>query len=318
MATLALTNTELYAEIGQVLGISRDRDDWDAATTQADVDRMIRSGRRRFFSAYNWKFLKDNLVINTTAPVSTGTVTIVDGVVTFAGAAAFPSNFADYVFAPDGGGVYAIASRTSDTEIILEDLTVDADALSEYTIYQTAYDLPAAFGGWQGPITIENYEGRTLNESRNFPEYVVRQFENRKTLRTDIPSLFSVRSTPDAETAIATHQLVLYPLPDAVYVLKARYKISAGDTLDADAVDISADPVFSECYKESVLAAAEVIAYGKPGAHSARFKELLIEAVRQDNAMAGIRHGRPRRGARRLPKNYQLIIGEVDMSGQEP
>ncbi len=320
MATLALTNAELYAEIGQVLGISRLRADWDTATTQGDVDRMIRSGRRRFFSAHNWRFLHENLTIVTQAPITAGTTTIVAGAVTLTTAWSDFANFADYLFAPSGGGAYSIASSPTptNTTFTLDDTTINEDALSTYNLYRIAYDLPAAFGGWQGPITIEDYDGRTLNESRNFPEYTLRMFENRRTVRTDIPSLFTVRSTPDSETAIATHQLVLYPLPDEVYVLESRYRISAGDTLALSESAISADPVFTECYKESVLAAVEVIAFGQPGAHSARFKELLVEAVRQDNAMAGVRHGRPRRSSRRLPRNYELIVGTVDLSGQEP
>lgn len=316
MATLALTNDELDSEIGMVLGVSRTRTDWDS-TTQADVDRMVRSGRRRFFSAHNWKFLQEDLLINILAPVTDGTVTIVDGVVTLTDSWSDFANFADYVFAPGGGGVYSIASAVSGTSITLEDLTVDADALSTYSLYKIAYDLPAAFGGWVGPITLENHEGRTLNESRNFPEYTLRAFANRKTARSDTPSLFAVRSTPDAETAIATFQLHVYPLPDAAYILNTRYKINAGDTLDLATSAIAADPVFSECYKESVLAAVEINAFGQPGAHSARFAELLVEAVRQDNTMRGVRLGRPRRGARRLPRNYELIVGTVDFSDQE-
>lgn len=320
MATLAITNDELDAEIGQVLGISRSRSDWDLTTTQADVDRMVRAGRRRFLSAHNWKFLQENLVIPTIAPITTGTVTVTAGAVTLTDAWSDFANFADYVFAPSGGGAYAIASSPTptNTTFTLEDTTVTAAALSTYNLYKIAYDLPVNFGGWQGPITIEDYDGRTLNESRNFPEYTLRMFANRRTVRSDIPSLFAVRSTTDSETAIATFQLVLYPLPDAVYVLNTRYKINAGDTLDATSSDIAADPVFSECYKEAVLAAVEVSAFGQPGAHSARFAELLVEAVRQDNTMRGVRLGRPRRGVRRLPRNYELIVGTVDLSGQEP
>ena len=104
MATLAITNDELDAEIGQVLGISRTRTDWDPLTTALDVDRMVRSGRRRFFSAYNWSFLREDLVINTIAPITAGTVTIVNGAVTLTTAWSDFANFADYLFAPDGGG----------------------------------------------------------------------------------------------------------------------------------------------------------------------------------------------------------------------
>lgn len=317
MATLSLTNEELYAELGRLLGISRVVGDWDATTT-ADIDRIVRSGRRRFFSASNWKFLKDDLTIIVPAPLTTGTVTIVDGVVTFAGGLTIPTDAAEnYLFEPQGGGVYNIASYDSATQITLDDTSVDADALSTFTLYKFKYNLPAAFGGWEGPISLENYDGRLLNESRNFPEYVLRAFANRNISRTGKPELFTVVSTVDAETAIATHQLQIYPLPDADYVLKSRYKINAGDTLDAADTAISADPVFTECYKESVLAAAEVIAFGNPGSHTIRFQELLGEAVRQDNAMAGIRHGRPRRGTPGRSRYHDLIVGTVDLSGQQ-
>jgi len=318
MATLALTNAELYAELGRMLGIGRLYAGWDA-TTQADVDRIVRSGRRRFFSANNWKFLKADLPIAVLAPVTTGTVTIVAGVVTFAGGPTVPTDAdTNWVFAPEGGGVYSIASYDSTTQITLNDTSVAADALSTYSLYKIKYDLPAAFGGWEGPITLENYNGGQINESRNFPDYVLRAFANRQTARTGKPELYSVIGTADTETAINTYQLQLYPLPDAAYTIHTRYKINAGDTLDAAESAISADPVFTECYKESILAAGEVIAWGQPGSHTGRFQELLVEAVRQDNAMAGIRYGRPRTNTNGRSRYYDLIVGTVDMSGQEP
>jgi hypothetical protein len=302
--------------MGRMLGISRTPGDWDTVTA-ADVDRIIRSGRRRFFSANNWKFLRENYHIPVIAPITTGTVTVVSGVVTLAGAT-WPTDAVNYVFEPEGGGVYAIDSYDSTTQITLEDTSLDADALSTYTIYQVKYDLPSNFGGWEGPIVVENYNGQQLNESRNFPEFTVRAFANRLTSHSGRPELFTVVSTTDSETAIAVHQLSIYPLPDDDYVLSTRIKINAGDTLDlADTVVVS-DPIFSECYKESVLAAAEVIAFGQPGSHSQRFAELLQEAVRQDNAIAGIRYGRPRRNSIGRSRYYDLIVGTVDMSGQEP
>jgi len=318
MATLSLTNAELYAELGRMLGISRTSSDWDSVTA-ADVDRIVRSGRRRFFSANKWKFLVQDTDLTLIAPIETGTVTVVSGVVTFAGAAALPSDVdTHYLFEPDGGGVYNIASRGSDTELTLEDTSLSADALTTFVLYKFKYDLPSAFAGWEGPISIENYDGFQLNESRNFPEYVLRAFANRDRSRTGRPELFSIVSTTDSETAIATHLFQVFPLPDQLYVIKGRHKIAAGDTLDAAESAISADPVFTECYKESVLAAAEVIGFGQPGSHTARFQELLPEAVRQDNAMSGIRHSRPRRSVRGRSRYYDLIVGTVDMSGQEP
>jgi len=318
MASLALTNAELYAELGRLLGISRSSSDWDTVTA-ADVDRIIRAGRRRFFSASDWKFLYDNNTIPLAAPITTGTVTIVSGAVTLVGST-FPAaaDIGNYMFSPQGGGAYGIATWTDATNIILDDTTVNADALSTYNLYQYKYDLPSAFGGWAGPISVDNYDGVYLNESRNLPEYVLRSFANRQNVRTNRPELFSVISTPDSETAIATHQLQIWPFANQLYILRGRYKLVAGDTLDGLEADISADPIFTECYKEAVLSAAEVIAFGQPGAHRMRFQELLVEAKRKDNAMSGVRYGRPRRSVRGRSRYHDLIVGTVDLSGQEP
>jgi hypothetical protein len=316
MATLALTNAELYSEVGRMLGISRTYTDWDAVTL-ADVNRIIRSGRRRFFSANNWKFLVQDLAITVAAPITTGTVTIVSGVVTFVGAAALPASLvSDYLFAPEGGGVFSIATRTDDTNCILTDTDDehDAAALTTFKLYQVKYDLPSTFGGWEGPISLENYTGHRLNESRNFPDYVLRAFAGRHNARTGKPEIFAVTTSTDEETAIATKQLSIYPLPDQMYILNTQYKIMAGDTLGGLVTAVASDPVFSECYKESVLAAGEVIAFGQPGAHTMRFQELLVEAVRQDNAMSGVRYGRPRRSTYGRSRYYDLIVGTVDMS----
>lgn len=322
MAVLSLTNSELYAELGRELGISRNPADWgdvtDVTTTAADVDRIVRSGRRRFFSANDWNFLEEDLQILTVAPVTAGTITVVAGVVTFSIASTPPTDSVNYLFEPDGGGAYSVASFDSTTQITLNDTSLAVDAGSTFSMYKVKYDLPAAFGGWIGPIVLENYNGQRINESRNFPDYVIRAFQGRQTVRSDKPELFSVTSTTDSETAIATHQLSLYPLPDAVYVLSTRYKINAGDTLDLADTAVVGDPVFSECYKEAVLATAEVVAFGQAGAHSQRFAELLIEAVRQDNKMQGVRYGRPRSGISRRSRFFDLITAKVDMSGQEP
>jgi hypothetical protein len=317
MATLSLTNDELYAELGRFLGISRDNSKW-STSTQADVNRVIRAGRRRFLSANNWKFLVQDREFTILAPVTTGTVTIVDGTVTLVGAT-WPSDLVgNYVIAPEGGGVYGIATRTNDTVCILDDTTVDADALSTYVLYRIKYDLPTGFAGWEGPVILENYDGSRINESRNLPEYVLRSFAGMQTARTGRPELFSIVSTSDSETGIATHVLRIYPLPDQLYIASGRYKLSVGDTLDAADSAICADQTFAECYKEACLSAAEVIAFGQPGAHAARYAELLREAIQHDNAMAGVRYGRPRRNSRRRSRYYDLIVGTVDMSGQEP
>lgn len=315
MSSLGLSNSEIKSAIGQLLGISRDSSEW-GSTEISDVDRAIRSGRRRFFSANRWKFLVNSQIINTVAPFQAGSITVAAGVVTLTGST-FPALSTDMVLAPSAGGVYTIASRDSDTQITLDDtsLTITV-ADTTFNMYQFRYALPSNFGGWEGPITLGNDNGRTINERRNLPDFTVRSFASRERPRTGEPHLFSVSNEADLETGVATYTLSLYPLPDKVYVLSTRYRIAPGDTLSLSDSVIVTDPILSECYLESILAAVEIMAFDQPGPHTQRFQQLLPEAIGIDNAMSGTRLGRPRNGRFTKPRNFELIVGTVDLSDQ--
>lgn len=307
MASLNLTNDEIKAALGHFLGISRDPDDWDAITV-ADTNRIIRAGRRRFFSAANWNFLNQDLPIITEAPQSTGTIEIVAGVVTLTGST-WPTDATLWVLKPDNGGVYTINTRDSGTQLTLHDTSVNADALSTYVLYKVTYELPAGFGGWEGPITIGN--DIYVRESRNFPEYLVRSVAGHRRARAGRPELFTVTSNPDSETGIPEYFFQLYPLPDAVYVLNTRYKVAPGDTLSLDDDVPTTHSVFAEAMLEAILAAAEVIAFDAPGAHTMRYTELIQEAKGIDGRMPGIRLGTPRNGRNRHNKLRTLIDAPV-------
>lgn len=314
MATLALSNDELRGDLGQLLGIGRDPAQWDPVTT-ADVNRIIRSGRRRFLGAFNWHFLHQDLDISVPAPITDGSVTINQGVVDLVGAT-WPADVIDYLFVPDSGGVHAIASRVSDTQIVLTDTTVSSAPASEYTIYKTKFSLPADFGGWVGPITIRNTNRHTLSESRNFPEFMVRSLSSMEHARIGEPNLFSLDSTVDSETAIATYKLSLYPLPDKPYVLETKYKIAAGDTLELATTVVVTDPVFSEAYQEAILAAGEVLSFGTRGIHNELYVDALGRAVQADKAMSGVRYGKPRQFNARRSRLGGVQISPVDFGNQ--
>jgi len=308
MSVLNLTNDEVFQALGHLLGISRDSTLWDA-TTFSDVNRIIRSGRRRFFSVNNWKFLNTDLVINTAPPISSSTITVVSGVVTLA-AGIWPSDAIDYVLSPSSGGVYTIASRDSDTQLTLHDTSLNLDPLSTYTIYKTHYNLPSNFGSWEGPITVGN--NNVVRESRNFPEYLVRSIANTRRLRIGRPELFAVSSNTDSgDIGIPTFKLQIYPLPDIVYTMSSRYKIAPGDGLDLDTGVANTHAIFSEAMLEAILAAAEVIAFDKAGVHAERFEQLAAEAINIDNRMYGTRLGAPRSASRFVDKNRQLIDAPV-------
>lgn len=308
MATLALTNDEVYASLGALLGISRTYTEWDSVTL-ADVNRIIRSGRRRFFSAAPWSFLEMNYPLVTTAPQSTGTVTMVNGVVTLSGAT-WPSDVVDNYVVEIDGGVYSVASRDSSTQITLNDVdsTTDADAGTSYVAYKFSYALPSNFAGFLDPITREN--NTQLKEYATLPEWTVRAVGNRTSVRSDEPEIFSLMQIPASTTGIPAWYLRLYPLPDKVYVLHTRIRIQPEDTLDLSTSLPVAHAVFAECMLEAILAAGELAANDKRGEHHERFVELLAEAIKKDKSMKGTRSLRPQEAQSRVP-DYQLLVAPV-------
>lgn len=311
MSSLSLTNDEIFASLGHFLGVSRDPSVWDDVTV-GDVNRIIRSGRRRYFSSNNWRYLNVPLVINTSPPFSEGTIEVVDGVVTLSGAV-FPDDITRYVLVPSTGGVYSIAASNQVDEIELADTSVSLPAGTEYVVYRASYDLPANFGGWEGPVTREN--NIRLQESRNMPEYTLRAVANLRRAVLGPPGLYTVDTVVDDETGVPTYRLRLYPLPDKVYVLNTKIKIQPGDSLDLDSDVPNTHPVFAEAMLAAILSAAEVTAFGTPGIHTQQYQMLIEEAKRIDGRMAGVRHGEPRghRGRRdRLwdLRNATVVIEE--------
>ena len=107
---------------------------------QARVDRFINDGLRQFYDAHDWTFLKPYTTLELNAAYSTGTVTIASGVVTLAGGT-FPSWAAAGMLRIDGVD-YSVNTRDSDTQLTLDDTTLDAAAGTTFELHQDDYDLP--------------------------------------------------------------------------------------------------------------------------------------------------------------------------------
>jgi hypothetical protein len=81
------------------------------------------------------------------APYNTGTVTIVDGVVTLAGGT-FPSGAAEDRLVVNGD-TYTVATRDSDTQITLDNLTVDVGAGAAYSLVRATTAMQHFFFDWK-------------------------------------------------------------------------------------------------------------------------------------------------------------------------
>lgn len=310
MASLYVNNDEIRGNLATILGVSRTVANWDPTLT-ADINRIIRSGRRRFFSANDWSFLTQHISFVTAATLATGTVGAVNGVVTLAGST-FPTDVVNnYLFATEGAdGIFSVKTRDTATQITLHDTSVNFAALKKYTLHKNKFDLPTNFGGFRGPVHTANNE--RLHESAIIPEFEVRTIQNNRVLKTGRPNLFTVsQRLADEETGIPTWYLQVYPLPDAVYKIEADVRIIPGDTLGlAGSADIM-HPAFAECMAEAVYAAAEVIMGVGQGVHEIRFGQLLPEAVRKDRAIKGVTRMMNRNSQVTRVPHYEIITGKV-------
>jgi hypothetical protein len=307
VASLSITNSEIKARLAMQMGINRDDGEW-SATNLSDANRIIRAGRRKLFSAYDWSFLEVRHNIAIPAPLTTGTITIVNGVVTLVGST-FPTDVANqYLYA--GGGLYQINTRDSATQLTLLDLTVDLAALSTYAVHYTRFALPANFSAVVGPFTIENSQiSCALQELPVIPEHQVRGLLSNRTAYTAQPKCFSIFHTVDAETGIPSHFVNIYPFPDVEYLATVRVRILPGDSL-AELGDVCGAE-YAEILLEAILAACEQLYNDQAGLHTELFQKMLPDFIRKDKVAQGVRRLLPRDSGRGLPHNYQLMIAPM-------
>ena len=313
MASLVLTLDEVRSELGSLLGVGRTYASLDS-TTQADLDRVVRAGRRKFFSAHRWRHLETPHRIVTNARYDTGTVEVVDGVVTLTGGT-FPADSDDYVFLPAAGGVYEIASRDSDTQITLQDTSLGISSGASYDMDRIQYDLPSGFVAFLGPITIENSSDAELREVPVLPEWTVRGVGSRDRVRTDRPEMFTVIQTVDSDTAIFTPQIRVYPIPDQQYTLTMRVRIEPGDGLGSTNI---AHEAFSGLMRLAILAAGEEMYVPEQNTFRSEFMRVLPDFVRRDAVYRDYRQLKPRRSDARLTPEQRFWQVNADVTSTLP
>lgn len=312
MASMSISLGEVKAQLGMILGVPRAPAQWDATLT-ADIERIIRSGRRRFFSANpsGWHFMRQHFTILTEAPRETGTVTVVDGVVTLSGST-FPTTAAtNYIMSIENQeGLFKIATYTDSTHVTLEDTSVDADAGSTYALYKFRYDMPSNFGGFRGPVTVAR--DTIMEQAAILPEYELRAIQSHVTIQTGRPRLFTVSSrVADEDIGIPTWYFELYPLADTVYEIEADISLSAGDASGADSDDEICHPAFAEAMAEAIYAAGETVMQVMDGVHQRRYNELIGEALERDRRMRGVRRLLPRTSYLYNLPGYEYRTAEI-------
>lgn len=253
----------IKVKIAEFLGFGRNTEGlgttWNT-DEEAQLDDILREGARRFYwpaplrnerQAHRWSFLRPEASLTLTAPYATGTLTIVDGVATLAGGT-FPSWAANGILTISTG-TFTVASRGSDTEVTLDDTSVDADALTIYSLSRLLYNMPADFGSLEGrfyysgegrqrwPVEIRSY-GQILDSHSRAPS------DSHPVYAALVPKAF--------DGGIQAWMLAVSPSSDAIYTLFYQYQILPA-ALDSTQIFPYGSVMHFETLMASCLAAAE-------------------------------------------------------------
>jgi hypothetical protein len=286
MSGLAIDYSRIREEVADFLGWTRDSAKWSAIEVSR-LASILRSGLLQVYFpqqakpglVHHWSWMRPLATISTVAPYTTGTVEIIDGVVTLTGGE-WPSWAADGELTTTGG-TYDVATRDSDTQITLADTSVSVAAGATFSIGKATYELPADFSGmFDGPLTHKPGTSSFYPPLSFVSDAMVRR-ERQYLGLTDRPVRFSIRPNSSDGSAVQKWEITFYPTPNAAYELRGRYKVSP-QMIDATKKYPLGGEAMSEVFLESCLAIAEQRFVDESRLHTERFMALLAAAIEND------------------------------------
>lgn len=245
-----------------------------------DIEDCIKDGLRRVYSAHEWSFFRPIEDITTTAPYTTGTIAVADGVVTLT-SGTFPS-WADYGILKASNSYYSVASRDSDTQITLDDTTVDIDSGATYSLARPEIPLAAAFEAVSNDSDLTYYP----DQNELYPPVKQRHDQTIRTWQQDDPYFdrpifYSVRTVEFDPTTGSRRRLAFHPTPDAAYVLRVPMLLRP-TMIDA----VNQYPVggeqLSQLILDACLAEAERQFEEREHVHAKQYSDLLPLAIAID------------------------------------
>ena len=247
---------------------------------EADIGDCIKDGLHRVYAAHDWSFFKPLADVTTTAPYSTGTVTVSAGVVTLTGGV-FPAWAANGVMKIDSR-YYAVASRDSNTQVTLETTSVTIATASGYMLANPEVALEAAFDSVSSDSDLIYYPG----SDRWFPSVKQRHDSTIRNLEESNPEFnrpcfYSVRTVLFDPVVGSRKVLAFYPAPDAEYTMRVPMILRPVMLDDANQYPIGGE-LLSQVILEACLAAAEHNFEEREHVHEKRFMEMIRVAIRND------------------------------------
>jgi hypothetical protein len=243
-----------------------------------DINDTINDGLEIVHGCNDWFFLRLPIEIPLYASYATGTITVVNGVVTLSGGT-FPAWAADGELVT--GASYNVATRDSGTQLTLVDTTLNANAGTSYTLYQNRYTLPDDFGGFRDQLL-------TYQPSDDLIFYRVSLVspERIRILRQinqwfDRPRLAAERPKRVAGSSGQRSELVFWPPSATVARLFGRYRVHP-DMLTSDVPYTYGGPLLGQLILAACCHIANRHNKSYDGRHRREFDTLLPEAVARD------------------------------------
>lgn len=246
-----------------------------------DIEQCIKDGLHYVYTAHDWSFFKPVEDISTTAPYTTGTVTIASGVVTLSGGT-FPSWAADGILKVSNN-YYSVSLRNSGTSLTLDDTSVTAAAGTTYSLGRPEIPLDDSFEAVANDSDLTYYP----DQNELYPAVKQRHDQWIRTKQMDDPyydrpCFYSVRTVEFDPTVGSRKRLALYPTPDAAYVLRVPM-ILRPTMIDSTNQYPVGGETLAQLIVQACLMSVELDFYEKvDGRHTRRFYEMLPQAIRAD------------------------------------
>lgn len=293
-STLSPKYSDFRADIGWRLGYTRTPANWSSEQTSQILD-TLKAAQRRVYTAHRWRFMEPSAELTTVEPYSTGTVTIVAGVVTLA-SGTFPS------WAADGDLIvsnvaYSINTRDSGSQVTLDDLTVAASAGSTYELARSAYTLDDNFGGMVGPL----YYVPENNRWKIIPIVGLGDILARRqsSARTGTIQCAAIRPKAFVTATGQRYEFLPYPMADAIYRLIYKYR-AIPDHLTSDNYPLGGE-IIGETLRLACLVQCEALV--NDGANLAVVKQEYMESLQRSIAMDSDLYAPDRLGYNGDPSN---------------
>ena len=256
------------------------RSDFTADQT-TDILQCIRDGLRYVYSAHEWSFFRPVQDITTTAPYTTGTITVASGVVTLTGGT-WPT-WADTGILKVNSNYYHVASRDTDTQVTLDYLSLTIAVAATFELGRPEIPMPDEFEAVSGDRSLTYYPG--LNEC--YPPVCEKHDQALRTMQQNNPDYerpryYSIRTTTFDPAVGSRKRLAFYPTPDASYVLRVPMILRPLMITTANPYPVGSEQL-SQLIIEACLSSVELDFYEKTdGRHTQVFRAMLAKAIATD------------------------------------